>query len=69
MTKNPYLNAEGYSDPTAYHGLKNVVKEEQELEKRVHDMVHIIKNFADILGFEIVGRIHFKHRKTGKEFK
>lgn len=69
MPKNPYLNAEGYPDPTAYYGMKNITKEEQEIEKRVHDLVHIIKSLSDTVGFEVVGRIHFKHKKTGKEFK
>ena len=69
MANNPYQNAEGYSDPTAFYGMRNVVKEEHEIEKTVHDMVHIIRDLSDILGFEIIGRIHFKHKKTGKEFK
>lgn len=69
MPKNPYQNAEGYSDPTAYFGMKGIIKEEHETEKLVHDLVHIIKDMSDIVGFEVVGRIHLKHKKTGKEFK
>lgn len=69
MSNNPFLNGEGYPDPTAYQGMKNVVKEEQELEKKIHDLTHIIKKLSDILGFEIVERIHFRHKKTGREFK
>ena len=69
MPKNPYQNGEGYSDPTAYYGMKNILKEEQEIENQVHDLIHIIRLLADILGFEIVGRIHFKHKKTGREYK
>ena len=69
MSKNPYINGEGYSDPTAYYGMRNILKEEQEVEKTVHDLVHIIRDLADILGFEVIGRIHFKHKKTGREFK
>ena len=69
MAKNPFLNGEGYPDPTAYNGMRSVIKEEQEIEKNVHDLVHIIKDLSDIVGFEVIGRIHFKHKKTGKEFK
>lgn len=69
MANNPFLNGEGYPDPTAYHGLKNIVKEDQLIEKRVHDLAHIIRDLSDIVGFEVVGRIHFKHKKTGKEYK
>ena len=69
MPKDTFLNGEGYPDPTAYHGLKSIIKEEQELEKRVHDLVHIVRNLSDIVGFEVVGRIHFRHKKTGRDFK
>lgn len=69
MANNPFQNAEGYSDPTAYYGMKNLIKEEQELENQVRDLVHIIKLLSDIVGFDVVGRIHFKHKKTGREYK
>lgn len=69
MGKNPYQNAEGYSDPTAFYGMKNIVKEDQEIEKKVHDLVHLIRDLADFVGFEVVGRIHLKHKKTGREYK
>ena len=29
---NPYFNSEGYADPTAYAGTKNIIKEESETE-------------------------------------
>lgn len=69
MANNPYQNTEGYSDPTAYYAMKKITKEEQEIEKRVHDLVHIIRDLSDIVGFEVVGRIHFKHKRTGREYK
>ena len=69
MSKNPYQNAEGYSDPTAFYGMRNITKEEHEVEKTVHDLVHIIRDLCDIVGFEVVGRIHLKHKKTGREYK
>lgn len=69
MANNPYQNAEGYSDPTAFYGMKNLIKEEQELENQVRDLVHIIRLLSDIVGFEVVGRIQFKHKKTGREYK
>lgn len=37
--KNPKLNAEGYADPTAYMGMREVVKEENETDKRAYDLV------------------------------
>lgn len=69
MANNPYQNAEGYSDPTAFYGMKNLIKEEQELENQVRTLVHVIRLLSDMIGFEVVGRIHFKHKKTGREYK
>ena len=31
---NPYYNSEGYADPTAYAGTKNIIREENETERR-----------------------------------
>ena len=67
--KSPYYNASAYPNPTAFHGTKQIIKEEAEMDKTVHDMVYVIKGIAELLGFEVVGRIHFKHKKTGKDFK
>ena len=66
---NPFYNSEGYADPTAYHGLKSIIQEEKELEKKVHNLVNVLKFIVDWAGFEFVGRIQLKDKKTGKEFK
>ena len=62
-------NSEGYPDPTAYNALKDIVKEETEQEKRIRHLMNIIKESAYLAGFEVVGRIIFKDRKTGKEYR
>lgn len=64
-----YLNHEGYPDPTAHYGIKEVVKEESEQERRIRHLMHIVKEAAHLAGFEVVGRITFKNKKTRKEFK
>ena len=69
MNKNPKFNAEGYSDPTAYYGIKEIIKQESEMDKQLHSLVHVIRNVTDLAGFEVVGRIAFRHKKTGKEFR
>lgn len=66
---SPYFNHEAYPDPTAYHGLKGVIKQEEQLEKQVSDLIHVFKVICSLAGFEIIGRVQFKHKKTGKEFK
>lgn len=66
--ENPYNNSEGYSNPTAYYATKNVMQE-QEREKKLNLLVKIIKDISDLAGFEIVGRITFKHKKSGNTYK
>jgi hypothetical protein len=64
---NPYFNHEGYPDPTAYHAIKSVMKEDGGSE--LHDLVKDIKEIVALTDFEIVGRITFRHKKNGKIFK
>lgn len=66
---SPFFNSEGYADPTAFYGTKNIIKEEAELEDKVHTLVHVIRDIVNLAGFEVIGRIQFRHKKTGKEFK
>ena len=35
--RNPFYNSEGYPDPTAYYGMKEIVKEESEQERNSDD--------------------------------
>ncbi|MBR5583368.1 MAG: hypothetical protein IKW21_02445 [Lachnospiraceae bacterium] len=67
--KNPFFNESGCPDPTAYYGTKNVIKEEAEMENKVHSLIHIFKEIAKLAGFDITNRVHFRHKKSRKEFK
>ena len=66
-------NAEGYPDPTAGMAWRNIRKEEnrKEMEKAavISSLVLIIKQTAELAGFEIVGRIALKDKRTGKEYR
>lgn len=66
---DPRRNAEGYLDVTAYFGTKNVIQEENEAERKNKDLIHTLRLLADMAGFEIVGRITIKHKKTGRIFR
>lgn len=73
-------NHEGYQDPTAY-GAESALERERkaeerrqkeihaEIEKRSNQLIGVFKLFAEMAGFEIVGRIHLRHKRTGKEFR
>ena len=64
-----YKNSEGYVDPTADAAMAAVKREENsELNDRNHKLIHAIRNVVDLAGFEIVGRVTLKHKKSGKVF-
>ena len=62
---SPYCNSEGYPNPTAY----GVIKEENELEKKVCFLVKIVKFIISESGFELVNRIEIKDKKSGRIFR
>lgn len=64
-----YRNSEGYSDPTAGAAMAATNKEEQEIEKINHKLIQMFRFLVDFAGFEIVGRITLKHKKSGRIFK
>lgn len=43
-------------------------EENAELNDRNHRLIQVIRNIVDIAGFEIVGRVTLKHKKSGKVF-
>lgn len=62
-------NSEGYSDPTAGEACKNILKEENERLGKVSSLIPILRATAERAGFDIIGRIPLKDRKTGKEYR
>lgn len=68
-SNNPRCNNEGYSDPTAFAALKPIMKEDAALQNKVNKLIACLKLVVDLAGFEPVGRIQVRHRKSGKEFK
>lgn len=69
MCNNPKFNSEGYYDPTAYEGLKPIIKEEANQQKRVNELVQVLKYIIDKAGFEMLNRVALKDKKTGKEYR
>lgn len=62
-------NHEGYPDPTASNGIKNVVREELSQEAAVNKLLRHIRYVSGLDGFEVVERITFRHKQTGKMSK
>lgn len=66
---NPRKNSEGYSDPTAYFGLKSIIEEENTLEREVNTLIRVLKYIIGNSGFELVSRIEIRDKKTGRVFR
>ena len=62
---NPKLNKSGYYDPTAFNGEKKITEEEQ----IVADLVWIFKKIARWAGFELINRVEFRHRVSGRQYR
>lgn len=58
-------NGEGYSDPTAYHAIKNLDNERDRFDK----FIHTLFNICELSGYHIEERIVVKDLKTGKIWK
>lgn len=69
MADNPKCNSEGYYDPTAYYGLRPIIKEESALEREVNALIKVLKYIISKSGFELVSRIELRDKKTGRVFK
>ena len=70
MSKNElYYNGSGCADPTAYKALKSMTRENDEILKKVRTLINAIHDISHLAGFEVVGKVHLKHKRTGKEFK
>lgn len=68
-----YKNIEGYADPTAGEAMANVGQEERQREAErlaaIGDLMPIIRQTAALVGFEIVNRITFRDKVTGREYR
>lgn len=62
-------NAEGYSDPTAGTAMSNILREENEQQRRVASLIKELKSIIDEAGFDLLARIEIRDRKTGREYR
>ena len=61
----PWQNKSGCPDPTAYNGEKTITEEEQ----KVAELVWIFKKIARWAGFEIINRVEFRNRLSGRQYR
>lgn len=67
--QNPYYNDEGYPDPTAYAGTKDIIREETETERKAAELIKVLKFIIRSSGFKLIERVKIKDTKTGREFR
>lgn len=65
MANKPWQNKSGLPDPTAYNGEKPITEEEQ----IVADLVWIFKKITRWAGFEIINRVEFRNRRSGRRYR
>lgn len=56
-------NVEGYKDPTYFQAMKNI---EAHHKSRCYNLMGIIFKACDLAGFELVGRITLRDKRTGE---
>lgn len=66
-----YKNQEGYADPTAGAAIHEAEPKarKKEYNPEVTNLVNVLKQMIDIAGYEMVGRVTLRDRKTGKEYR
>ena len=71
--KTIYQNSEGYHDPTAGQAIADIEACEKKYDEKrleaISSIVPIIKRMAELLGFEIIGRIIFRDKETKKLYR
>ena len=58
-------NPSGAADATRTQAEENILKD----EKRISDLVHVLRYVADNAGFEIMGRVVLIDKRTGRVYK
>lgn len=68
-----YKNSEGYSDPTVGEAMSNIALEARRKDAErldvISQLIPIMKKTAELVGFEVVGRIVLMDKETGKKYK
>ena len=61
----PWENNSGCKDPTAYAATKPISDE----ERRVSELVKVLKYIIRLAGFELINRMEFRDRRSGREYR
>ena len=65
MANYPKRNSEGYYDPTAYEGVKSIVREENALDGRVSDLVRVLNSSSVAAALSLSAALKSKTSRPG----
>ncbi len=69
MNNDPRKNAEGYADPTAFYGTREIIREETEADRKANELIKVLKYIIRLAGFELITRIQVRDVKSGREYR
>lgn len=61
----PWQNQSGCNDPTGYAATKPITEEEQQ----VAELMKHIKYITRLAGYEIINRIEFRNKNSGRKYR
>lgn len=68
-----YKNSEGYPDPTVGEAMSNIAAEQRRKEAdrlaAISALIPILRQTAELVGFEIVGRVILLDKESGKKYR
>lgn len=62
-----YKNPEGYADPTPYNALRNLQRDNADINAM--RLIKCILTLLDLNGYALIGRLNIRDRLTGREYK
>lgn len=69
MSGISFRNAEGYPDPTAHAAMTPVLRQQDEADQRLAQLIKTLKNMIDLADFDLLERIEVRDRKTGRVYR
>lgn len=68
-----YKNSEGYLDPAVGEAMSNIAAEQRRKEAdrlaAISALIPILRQTAELVGFEIVGRVVLLDKESGKKYR
>ena len=68
-----YKNSEGYLDPTVGEAMSNIAAEQRRKQAArlaaISALIPILRQTAELVGFEIVGRVVLLDKESGKKYR